>query len=124
MEDPTHCDVCVSKFVMDGGCECWMDDACDEDALVPEGCEMCAYEAAEACGIDMSSMEDDEVPMCDMRVLGIVMTMLSPECQGVLMAAVNGESNNADISCEECACYTEITPEGFFEATGVSADSC
>merc|ERR1719354_1469454 len=52
------------------------------------------------------------------------MTMLSSDCQGVLMAAVYGTSDNTEMSCEECACYTEITPEAFFEATGVSADSC
>merc|ERR1719354_1101885 len=74
--------------------------------------------------IDMSSMDDPEVPMCDTSVLYVVMGMLSQECQGVLMAAMSGASDNTEMSCEECACYTEITPEAFFEATGVSADSC
>eukprot|EP00493_Phyllostaurus_siculus_P023504 UN23840 len=48
MDDPTHCDVCVSEFMMYGGCECWEDESCDQDAMVPEGCMHCGEEAAEA----------------------------------------------------------------------------
>ena len=48
--------------MMYGGCECWMDDMCNVDEVVPAGCEHCGEDAAIACGIDIeeSSMEDDD----------------------------------------------------------------
>ena len=62
--------------------------------------------------------------MCDMSVLMALVAVLSPECQGVLMASVSGGSDNSALTCEECTCYMELTPDAFYEATGVDADSC
>ena len=47
---------------MYGGCECWIDEMCDVDDMVPVGCDRCGEDAANACGIDWedTSMDDDE----------------------------------------------------------------
>ena len=34
-----------------GGCACWADNSCDQDNLVPEGCDSCGEQAAVSCGI-------------------------------------------------------------------------
>jgi len=54
-----HCDDCVRRFAQEGGCECWEDEYCNEEDLVPDGCHRCGEEAAEFCGItfDEESME-------------------------------------------------------------------
>jgi len=49
------CDRCVSAFADLKGCECWMDDECNEEELIPEGCDACGAQAAEFCGIDEST---------------------------------------------------------------------
>ena len=49
-------------------------------------------------------LDDCEVPMCDMSVLMDLTAVLSPECQGVLMASVSGGSDNSALSCDECTC--------------------
>ena len=49
------CYECVQQFVEAGGCECWMDESCNTDELVPEGCDHCGEEAANACGIGINS---------------------------------------------------------------------
>ena len=42
--------------------------------------------------------------MCDMSVLMALAAVLSPECQGVMMASVSGGSDNSALSCDECTC--------------------
>jgi len=49
--EETDCDACIERFARQGGCECWMDESCDEGALVPEGCDSCGEQAAEYCDI-------------------------------------------------------------------------
>jgi len=58
-----ECTACVNEFVMYGGCECWVDEMCEVDDMIPVGCDPgCAEDAAMACGIDWedTSMDDDE----------------------------------------------------------------
>jgi len=43
-----------------GGCECWADDSCDQDNLIPDGCNSCGEQAAVSCGIT----EDDDDDPC------------------------------------------------------------
>jgi len=50
-EAEANCDACVAQFSEAGGCECWADESCNEEALIPEGCYQCGYEAETACGI-------------------------------------------------------------------------
>ena len=64
------------------------------------------------------------MPTCDLSVLYALAAVLSQECVGVLNAAVSGSSDATELSCEECTCYMELTPEAFLEATGVSSASC
>lgn len=64
------------------------------------------------------------MPTCDFGVLMALTTVLSTECQAVLSAAVSGTSDTTELSCDECMCYMELTPEEFLEATGVSSASC
>jgi len=61
-----ECTACVDEFVMYGGCECWMDEMCNVEDLVPVGCGECGEDAAMACGIDWedTSMDDDEHDEC------------------------------------------------------------
>merc|ERR1712142_1272086 len=52
----TDCDACVAEFMQADGCECWEDDSCDQDNLIPDGCNSCGEQAAASCGIT----EDDD----------------------------------------------------------------
>ena len=52
-DDEVDCDACVEEFMMNDGCECWMDEECDVEEKVPEGCDSCGDQAAVACDIPM-----------------------------------------------------------------------
>eukprot|EP00493_Phyllostaurus_siculus_P023241 UN23576 len=52
------CNACATQFQTDGGCACWTDDECDEEALITDGCAICEDAAAALCGIDIDT--DDE----------------------------------------------------------------
>lgn len=58
-ESEVDCDDCVSRFMRAGGCECWKSDSCNQDDLVPEGCDPCGEQAAVSCGIT-----GDEIYVC------------------------------------------------------------
>merc|ERR1719499_288833 len=57
---PVDCDVCVAEFEQNGGCECWKEENCNEEELVPAGCDSCGEEAGLACGIT-------EAPNCNVE---------------------------------------------------------
>lgn len=56
------CDECVSRFAGAGGCECLMDNACDESTLVLEGCDFCGDAAKEYCGYTGDIVTDPVLP--------------------------------------------------------------
>merc|ERR1719354_1319514 len=88
-EKEVDCDGCVSRFMRAGGCECWMDDECDEMMYVPDGCDMCGDAAAEACGIPT---DEEEPPVCPE-----VMCMM--HCEFGYVQDENG--------CDMCECIEE-----------------
>ena len=59
-----ECADCVAQFMEAGGCECWMDEECDESQHIPNGCFSCADSAAEACGISADETECDATQTC------------------------------------------------------------
>jgi len=82
------CDHCVKKFAMDGGCECWHDEMCDQNNLIPPGCDMCGEPAAEYCDIDfihdeatlMRMVETDHGMVC----VGMHIMLENDICAGMM----------------------------------------
>merc|ERR1719499_789621 len=57
--DPARdCNSCVLEFSASGGCDIWLRGD-DPSGVIPPGCESCADEAAEFCGIPDESSRDD-----------------------------------------------------------------
>ena len=41
------CPECISEFVKNGGCECFVSSSCDPETLIPSGCMACKSEEDE-----------------------------------------------------------------------------
>merc|ERR1719203_1257753 len=119
-EEEVDCDDCVERFARQGGCECWMDEGCDEGALVPLGCDICAEQASEYCDIPMGDYECDGsmgthdcvcpegLMKTAFHVAPEPMTSEFPVVYGRRKMAVYGE----DMYCEdEMACLVEEEQE-------------
>ena len=44
-----NCDVCISDFDQNGGCDCFHKKGCDHTKLVPEGCFHCGKQGGRYC---------------------------------------------------------------------------
>jgi len=109
-EEEVDCDDCVSRFARAGGCECWMDDECDEMMYVPDGCDVCADAAAEFCGIPTDE-ETEEGPCAD-KACGEDCT---PECPPGLMCPLVMQYCQPDGTCgmnSKPECHTETECSG------------
>jgi len=82
------CDLCAQEYVSSGGCDCMLEQDCDEEALIPAVCGTCGPNwAAEACGIDVSTTSTTEEPaptdgLCDCS------------CHSEATTVFNGEDNS------------------------------
>jgi len=57
------CHSCVLEFSAAGGCDLWLSGE-DPSGVIPAGCEPCAEEAADFCGIPEEDSVDDDSNLC------------------------------------------------------------
>merc|ERR1719499_1575575 len=61
--DARDCHSCVLEFSAAGGCEIWLRGE-DPTGVIPPGCDSCAEEPAEFCGIPEEDVVDDDSNLC------------------------------------------------------------
>merc|ERR1740123_1658825 len=103
-EEEVDCDDCVSRFARAGGCECWMDDECDEMMYVPDGCDVCGDAAAEFCGIptdeDKCAELEAKYPECDDEYEGEM--HCEPSDEDMAYYQENCEDDEEEVDCDDC----------------------
>jgi len=124
------CDACVAEFMQAGGCECWADDSCNQDNLVPDGCNSCGEQAAASCGITEDDDDTcDEIfakyPECADDYEGEILCEPSQEDVDYLMENCDDPSDSDSDSSDsaECASHDDCGGDTPFCYNG-SCDTC
>eukprot|EP00493_Phyllostaurus_siculus_P023953 UN24290 len=82
-----------------GGCQCGKDESCDVGPLIPQGCDHCGQQAAEACGLNMCEELEAKYPECDESYEGDMICAPSEEDMSYYME--HCEDGDVDLVCPD-----------------------